>query len=145
MTPVWPDEEHLTGVDYTVIDPFQNFKFIPAKIRYRFMIENAKLILDFFTRGPVCSGGSAATYVVQDHSWLFFLDPNSDVSLNYPNYFDLVSDNLVTPTMSFPERGWAYYKKKSRRYEDQHAALLSKFRPKGYSAQDIWNGDGSAA
>jgi hypothetical protein len=138
----WGKKE-ITPVSYTEINPFYNFAQIPAKIRYLFMIENSRLIMDFFTRGPVCSGGSKATWVVQDHSWAFFEHPDYDVSVNVPNYFDLVKDKLVIPTMDYKDHLWGHYMGRTEKFEKNHADLVAKQFPEGRSLKHIWDGEGS--
>ena len=75
------DKENPWGVlslpDYSTADPFQNFKKIPEIIRHRFMLENARYIVDNMVRAPVCTGQSA-TFAIADHFWAFFLKPESD-------------------------------------------------------------------
>jgi hypothetical protein len=68
---------------YETGDVFSNFKVIPETIRYRFMLENARYIVDSMVRAPVCVGASA-TFAIPDHFWAFFLKPESDPSSGGP-------------------------------------------------------------
>lgn len=61
-------------------NPFETFRAIPAASRARFMYENSRLIFDSVIRGPVCVG-RMATYVVDDHFWIWFMDPDADPSV----------------------------------------------------------------
>jgi hypothetical protein len=53
---------------------FVQFAAIPAEARYRFILENAEVMVGGITYGPVCNG-QTATYAVKDQFWVFFLDP----------------------------------------------------------------------
>ena len=68
---------------YDNSNPFAYFASIPAKIRSRFLIENADVIIGAMVQGAVCIG-SGATYAIRDHFWVWFLDPNSDISVINP-------------------------------------------------------------
>jgi hypothetical protein len=61
-------------------NPFETFRAIPAASRARFMYENSRLIFDSIIRGPVCVG-RMATYVVDDHFWTWFMNPDADPSV----------------------------------------------------------------
>lgn len=58
-------------------NPFEDFRFIPARSRSTFMNDHARAIFDSVIRGPVCVG-RMATYVVDDHFWVWFQKPESD-------------------------------------------------------------------
>jgi len=131
----------VTPVNYKEINPFHSFIQIPAKSRYRFLIENSRLFLDFFARGPVCSGGSMPTWVIQDHSWLFFEHPDYDVSVTNPNYFDKVKKVIVIPTAHKQKRLWPFFISRTKAYERKHAKFLAKTYPKGRSLKHVWDGD----
>ncbi|MBV1861467.1 MAG: fatty acid cis/trans isomerase, partial [Nannocystaceae bacterium] len=60
-------------------NPFAYFAAIPAKVRYRFMMENSREMIDAMVRGSVCIG-SGATFAIRDRFWVWFLDPDSDPS-----------------------------------------------------------------
>lgn len=138
----WGKKE-ISPISFSEINPFYNFAQIPAKIRYLFMIENSRLIMDFFTRGPVCSGGSRATWVIQDHSWAFFEHPEFDISVTDPQYYDLVKDKLVIPTMDYKDYLWSHYMSRTEQYEKIHAELVAKHFPEGRSLKHIWDGEGT--
>jgi hypothetical protein len=67
------------GIEYGY-NPFETFRAIPAASRAQFLYENSRLIFDSVIRGPVCVG-RMATYVVDDHFWIWFMDPASDPSV----------------------------------------------------------------
>ena len=68
---------------YVNSNPFEYFSPIPAESRSRFMIENSKIIIGAMVQGAVCVG-SGATYAIRDHFWIWFLKPESDVSVITP-------------------------------------------------------------
>ncbi len=68
---------------YDSSNPFAYFAAIPAKIRARFLIENADAVVGALVQSAVCIG-SGATYAIRDHFWVWFLDPDSDISVIKP-------------------------------------------------------------
>jgi hypothetical protein len=142
IKPTWGNKA-ITPIDFKVVNPFFNFAQIPAKIRYRFLLENSRLIMDFFTRGPVCSGGKVGTWVLQDHSWALFEDPEYDISVQ-PGYYQnkKIKKHINVPTMVKKDKLWSYYSRHTRKYEKEHAKLLLKRFPEGRGLEQIWDGDG---
>ena len=100
-------------------NPFRVFQAIPARARYRFLLENAELIVSGITNGPVCLG-QTATYAVKDHFWVFFVDPDYDVSILEPKLGLDSWDAFMDPWLNA-----------NVDYADAYAAALAKFRPKG--------------
>ncbi len=122
-------------------NPFGYFAAIPANIRYRFMIEHSKQLVDAMVRGSVCTG-SGATFAIRDRFWVWFLDPDSDVSA-----VDTV-DGEFTGGPRLDESSWFHLDPESanpirendylRAYREQ----LQKHRPDGLGIDDIWDGEG---
>ncbi len=106
------------------------FAAIPAESRYRFMLENAEVIVGGITYGPVCNG-QTATFAVKDQFWVFFLDPTYDPSVQAPM---LGLDSWET-LMDRSVFGNADYLK-------AFAATKDKLFPKGWSLDAVWDGDG---
>lgn len=79
-----PDHE-LRPVSWEHSSPFANFAQIPATLRYRFMLDNARTLIDAMVRSSACIGRTA-TYAISDHFWIFFLRPESDVSSGAANF-----------------------------------------------------------
>lgn len=75
-SPKW-ELKKLPGYDSS--NQFIYFEPIPSKLRYTFLLENARVIVDALVRGDVCKG-QGATYAISDLFWVFFLKPDSDVS-----------------------------------------------------------------
>ena len=53
-------------------NPLKTFKDIPAKSRYKFLLDSAFFFVEGFIKGPVCRG-QVALSVIEDHFWLLFL------------------------------------------------------------------------
>lgn len=133
--------ENLEAVNYRSSNPFINFKNIPAKSRYKFMLDQAYMLAGLFTTGAACNG-SYATYAVRDHFWVLFMDPDSDISVNDPNYFKDI-EHLLRMPHDDKNLNWLYdsYREDTQRYENYHALKLKELRPEGLSYNDIWDGD----
>ncbi len=134
------NKERMVEVNYKTGNPFINFTPIPAVIRYQFLLDNAKLMIDFFTRGPVCNGGMA-TYAVRDHFWAIFLDPKADPSVQDEKYFDEASKYLIMPHDRGDEDNFLRFRRKLKKFEKLHAKKISEFHETGLSATDIWDGE----
>lgn len=124
----WPSLEHANP-GYGSHNPFFVFQAIPARSRSLFLLENSKLIASGMIRGPVCVG-NIATYAIKDYFWVFFVNPDTD------------------PSVKFPELGlksWndfmGYEVWKNSAYEDAYAKTLNSYKPNGYAISDVWDGD----
>ena len=62
-------------------NPFLAFQQMPARSRYQFLLDDAHYFVMSFIRGPVCKG-QVALNVINDHFWITFLDPDSDLFVN---------------------------------------------------------------
>lgn len=114
---------------WNVGNPFLMYQAIPAKVRYRFMLENSAVIVGGITSGPVCLG-QTATYAVKDHFWVYFIDPKYDVS-------------ILSPKLGL--KNWEELMDRSSlgndRYEKAYGKMLNKFFPQGYSINEVWDGE----
>lgn len=122
-------------------NPFAYFAAIPANVRYRFMMENSREMIDAMVRGSVCIG-SGATFAIRDRFWVWFLDPDSDPSA----LEEVAGEETHGPLLG--ESSWFHlnpheadtlreidYLRAYRRYLQQH-------RPDGLAVEDLWDGDG---
>jgi len=98
----WPNQP-IPKPQYDSSNPFAYFAAIPAKIRARFLIENADAIIGAIAQGAVCIG-SGATYAIKDHSWVWFLNPDSDISVINPKLGLSSWDILSTGRWSIDEQ-----------------------------------------
>lgn len=127
----WEQGVELPGYDNW--NPFENFKAIPAIARYKWMLSNSRLIVDQMTRGPVCVG-SSATYVVDDHFWAWFLDPESDPSVVGDYLEGQDSWDLLGNKNQESDR---IYRKTFEHSLRTHLAGQGK---RGLTLEDLWDG-----
>lgn len=128
---------------YYGTNPFRTFAKIPARARYQFLLDDAQYHIMTFIRGPVCKG-SVALNVINDHFWVMFLHPDSDLSVTDPHYLSELTDYLQLPAYgesSYIASNYGKYKTLQKKYvllRDQKYAHSSK---KSLSLADIWDGD----
>lgn len=138
--------EALPGHDAAArANPFATFAAIPARARYRFMLENAEYFVRSFIRGPVCRG-SIATDVINDQFWVFFQSPDSDLYVKSAAHRARATPLLEQPGQksgmhNLPTQ-WSHYTRLSNRYHELRRQAYAAAAPAGPSLADIWNGDG---
>lgn len=152
----WPD---YTSSDST--NPFAVYQDIPVKIRYRFLLEDSRYHVATFIKGPVCYG-SGAVSSIDEHFFVFFMKPESELMVRDPAFAKQSEDLLILPFMdgsdaplieapSFDEMWAALLHKKvvPDKYvaaRNEYVALKQKHRraafKTGYRLDDLWNGDG---
>ncbi|EGV17387.1 fatty acid cistrans isomerase [Thiocapsa marina 5811] len=129
LSPDWAADADLDP-PWDIGNPFRIFAAIPAESRYRFLLENAAVIVGGITYGPVCNG-QIATYAVKDQFWVFFLDPAYDISVRDPSLglddWDLFMDRSLVGNAA---------------YLDAYAKTRARLDPEGWSLDAIWDGDG---
>ena len=93
----WLQPPHPVGYDTKLsANPFVAFEQIPPRSRYKFLLDNSHYMIMTFIHGPVCKG-QIALNVIDDHFWVLFLDPDHDLSVEYPAFLKLYSDKLRMP------------------------------------------------
>lgn len=147
IAPTWEQTPHLMSYDpQKSANPFKTYEQIPTKSRYQWLLDNAHYTIMTFIRGPVCKG-QIALNVINDHFWLMFLDPEYDLSVKFPGFLKLHSDNLRMPAeagsdirlykaiFSNEHYQWAvdYYKARQQFY--------GAIYPKGLGVNSIWKGN----
>lgn len=126
----------------TAGNPFMTFSAIPPKSRYQFLLDDSYFFIMSFIKGPVCNG-SAALSVIDDHFWVFFLKPDSDVTLNHPEFFQEAGEKLAVPAIDGND--WTFlqiFKQRRRDGRILKKSYLNRFLTRGYNLNDVWNGDG---
>lgn len=146
IEPEWLQEPHL--VDYEPVrsaNPFATFEQIPPRSRYQFLLDNAHYTIMTFIRGPVCKG-QVALNVIDDHFWIMFLDPDHDLSLQYPAFLKLHIDNTRMPIEKGSDLGLfnvledTYHQAAVRFYRERQNYYMShNYKGLGYDA--IWKGN----
>ena len=98
IDPDWLQPPHPVGYDPKLsANPFAAFEQIPPRSRYQFLLDNVHYIIMTFIHGPVCKG-QIALNVLDDHFWVMFMDPDHDLSVQYPGFLRLHLDKLRMPT-----------------------------------------------
>lgn len=129
-------------------NPFETFTDIPANIRYRFMLEHAKFTINGFIKGAVCRG-QVALNVINDHFWVFFVNPDQEVLAGIDRFLNKHSKQLKIP----PEREsnasiishWTEYSDLQATYLKEKSARLNELleeRNSGFNLDWVWDGDG---
>lgn len=128
-------------------NPFEAFEAIPARSRYRFMLEEARFTIMGFMKGPVCRG-QVALNVIQDHFWVLFVDPENQNTPELDQFLMDQSRNLALPAGKRSYAGlvsiWTSYAKRNRKYLSAKMNSMVDTRPddQPLSMDHIWAGDG---
>lgn len=128
-------------------NPFVTFKDLPAQARYNFMLEEAQFTIMGFIKGPVCRGNTALN-VINDHFWVYFVDPDSLLSKS-DQFLMEQSAHMMMPAeaKSFTETigYWMNYSKRQSVYLEAKSKALEKLFQNTKLELDeklIWDGDG---
>jgi hypothetical protein len=150
----WAETPHWIGFDKKKsANPFEAFAQIPAKSRYQFLLDNNYFIIQSFIHGPVCKG-QVALNVVQDNFWLFFLDPEHDLTVQdkdflrdnqhlvtlpteQGNYFSLFKSSIVKKIKKYRDLGYSYLKARQQLYADYYKEQTTGPLPQ----KAIWAGN----
>lgn len=136
----------LPGYDAAArANPFATFAPLPARARYRFMLDHAEYFVRSFIRGPVCRG-SIATDVIHDQFWVFFQSPESDLYVTNAEHRAAATPLLAQPGlkngMGDLLAQWVRHTRLRNRYSELRAGDYARARPAGATLADIWNGEG---
>ncbi|MFV2059998.1 MAG: fatty acid cis/trans isomerase [Gammaproteobacteria bacterium] len=129
-------------------NPFIVFDAIPAKSRYRFMLDNAHFFIEGFIKGPVCRG-QIALNVIEDQFWVVFFNPDQPIISNNSKFIEKMSAELQLPadydTNFDLLRIWTEYWKGQRRYMEHKQAWFKKIGTHKikHAMNYIWDGEGS--
>ncbi|GAA0812836.1 fatty acid cis/trans isomerase [Colwellia asteriadis] len=146
-----PDYQVEALPDYaleTSANPFITFKAIPAKARYRFLLEQAQFSIMNFIKGPVCRG-QIALNVIEDHFWVAFLDPDY---LDQYHSNDFIADNseLLQLPASTSDKTlsllyWRQYAKSQQEYltNKLHYIKSLNLKPQELGLNLLWAGNGN--
>lgn len=133
-------------------NPFVSFQEVPGRARYQFLLDDAQYHVMTFIKGPVCKGNTAVNSI-DEQFLVLFLDPDSDPYSNDREFARQTSEfnqlpaqlgsDLGTSLSDFESLLQTRVIKNRNRYREYRDAHYAKVRPKGYSLEDIWDGDGS--
>lgn len=127
-------------------NPLISFKQIPVDSRYRFMIDNAQNTIMGFIKGPVCRG-QLALNVINDHFWVFFVDPAMANTPSVDEFYESQAENLRLPaeneSNTLPVANWISYSKQQGRFLKAKNAFLNDAFANGehLTTELIWDGD----
>jgi hypothetical protein len=128
-------------------NPFISFKEIPPASRYRFMLEEAQFTVMGFIKGPVCRG-DVALNVINDHFWVFFVDPEMMASENNMEFISEQSQNLAMPAEDGSNASilafWLKYADQQKKYLTAKTQYMEKIfaNVKKPGLDLLWDGDG---
>ncbi len=129
-------------------NPLSTFSAIPARSRYRFLLDDGLYFVRSFIRGPVCYG-KVAVNVIEDRFWVSFLDPEADLSVTDPAFLKAAIPILELPVArtdgTISERLEGFLRLGPVKYQDfRQSRYARKYEAEGGPGYaDIWDGDGS--
>jgi hypothetical protein len=152
-------QDWFVDADYTVNElpsysdkyasnPFKTFIDIPVNSRYRFMLDEAQNTINSFIKGPVCRG-QVALNVINDHFWVFFMDPDHSKDYILEDFFAAQLQDLELPaskeSVYTPLSHWIRYGKQQTALLAGADQYLSEYytEPDAISLDMVWDGDGS--
>ena len=145
-----PDYPISALPDYTAVhasNPFVTYRALPVESRYRFMLDEAQFTIMGFIKGPVCRG-QLALNVIEDHFWVWFIDPDVETATNDGEFLATQLTNLELPASEGSSNlrlwHWRHFAKIEKKYLAAKAAHQSAAYPDGrnLSLDMIWDGGG---
>jgi len=145
-----PDYQVDALPDYQTVDsanPFVTYRLLPVKSRYQFMLDEAQYTIMGFIKGPVCRG-QIALNVIDDHFWVWFVDPNVESASNDGEFLATQLTNLELPSSEGSNNlkllHWNHYAKIEKKYLAAKAAYEAAKHPDGrkLTLDMIWDGGG---
>ncbi len=127
-------------------NPFRAFHAIPARSRYRFMLDEAEFTMMSFIKGPVCRG-QLAVDVIQDRFWITFVNPDSKILQAEDEFLSRVTDRLDLPAEGGSNGrllSWLRYARNQKKYLAAKSRRLAKLDrvPGRVNLDLVWDGDG---
>lgn len=139
--PKWNSSPEAKPFSFEDRNPFIAFEHIPANSRYRWMLKNAKMLLDMDMRSDNCHG-EGATGPLHESFLVLFLKPESDVTVQIPDFFKYANPYLGMTNVSFSNvLLQAEYKSNQVAYSKIKQHYQQHLFPKGLAFEDIWNGE----
>lgn len=128
-------------------NPFITYRDIPVNSRYRFLLDEAKYFVGGFIKGPVCRG-QLALNVINDHFWVFFVNPNTNVFEKSAAVLGKDGKSLSLPSAeqsnALPLTTWLKYKNAQNQYLRNKSQFLNKYlKPQDVDLKLIWDGEKS--
>lgn len=137
---------NLPGYDVKLAsNPFATFKDLPTQARYKFMLEEAEFTIMGYIKGPVCRG-QVALNVIEDHFWVFFVDPDIETMLYDPAGAERAVRNLRLPaeqdSNASPFSVWTEYSELQEQHLKDKLAFINSLSKEGaeLTLGALWNG-----
>jgi len=146
IKPEWLQTPHLVGYDQKIsANPFVAFEQIPPNSRYQFLLDNSLYTIKTFIQGPVCKG-QIALNVIDDHFWVMFMDPEHDLSVKYPGFLKLYSNQLRMPIEQGSNQQIVStltdeYRKGAVEYYRARQDFYASYNYAGLNYDSIWKGN----
>jgi len=130
-------------------NPIKTFAAIPAKSRYKFLLDDARFYIEGFIKGPVCRG-QVALSVIEDQFWVVFIDPESGLQYLNDDFLNATASYLATPAEREDNykllTGNRYYRNLFQKYNQSKQAIIVANETKTINIKQamnfIWKGDG---
>ncbi|MGH1472510.1 MAG: fatty acid cis/trans isomerase [Cellvibrionaceae bacterium] len=129
-------------------NPFIVYSQLPMKSRYKFMLDEAQFTIMNYIKGPVCRG-SVALNVINDHFWVFFLDPDISLNENIEEITSINSSDLELPSAVedsyvplVPWKKYAAMERRNRARRDEFVTQYFSGKKIKLDETLIWDGDG---
>jgi hypothetical protein len=121
--------------------PLSTFAAIPAKARYKFLLEDAVLYERTITQGSACRSALAVS-VVPEHGWNFFENPETSLYVNDDDYRKAVTPLLgELPNETDVGTLIAGYRELTKRGVEYHKKYAAKLKDGSLSRiEDLWKG-----
>jgi hypothetical protein len=148
LDPAWGSEDVPSYDETKSANAFVTFAGMPARGRYQFLLDDAHYFISTFIKGPVCRG-QVALNVIEDHFFVAFLDPDSDLSVTDPAYLAKSKKWLKLPAENksnlTPGGIWLKYLLNWRDYVRYRSEQYRERDPHklGPSLDDLWDGAGT--
>lgn len=108
-------------------NPFRAFAELPTRSRYKLMLDEAEFTIMGFIKGPVCRGQIALS-VINDHFWVYFVDPDIQSIDQQGDFLAHHSDDLRMPaerdSTTLLLATWLDYSRSQKKYLQAKAEFL---------------------
>jgi len=137
----WNGTPESNPFNFADKNPFVAFEHIPAQARYRWMLKNAKMLLDMDMRSDNCHGNGAAG-PLRDNFLFMFVKPESDVSVRYLDFFKHANQYLQMANTVFSNLMLnVSFKSNQEKYSQIKQKYQKALFPNGFTFNDIWDGE----
>jgi len=130
-------------------NPIKTFAAIPAKSRYKFLLDDARFYIEGFIKGPVCRG-QVALSVIEDQFWVVFMSPESNLKYLDDDFLNASASYLASPAEREDNfkvlTGKRYYRNLFQKYNQAKQVAFAANDIKTVNIKQamnyIWDGDG---